>query len=488
MFSNFIAEGLLKSEISMDQQQYKENREELSELLQRYENLKAGKGHSFLEEEAFERIIDYFDDIEDLPKALEAAILSIEQFPYSSILMIKKADLLIAMQQYKQALEILDKAFLFDNNNINIYILKTDAYLALDQQEKAVEILEQALQVFDEEERIELLFELADVYDNYEAFGKVFDCLKLILEQDDTNEEALHKICFWMDFTGRNEEGIKLHTDIINEHPYNSLAWFNLAAAYQGIKLYEKSIDAYQYAIAIDEKFEYAYRNMADAYIRLRRYKEAIEALEKILELSKPEELIYEAIGHCYGKINHFAKARFYYKKAIHINPYDSKLYYKIASTYMGEQHWQSAIKQLEEAMRINRLKPEYSLAMGQCYMQLQQYKFAIQYFGNVISLRPKGMVGWNEIIKCLYIAGYYTDALKQTDLGNRVTNGKPIFLFYNAIILLKMHKVKEGLLKLENALQKSPHGIKKMIDLDPSILQNTRVVELITRYKKSKQ
>ena len=59
------------------------------------------------------------------------------------------------------------------------------------------------------------------------------------------------------------------------------MAWFNLAAAYQGLKLYEKAIDAYLYAIAIEEKFDYAYRNMGDAYIRLRKYKEAIEALQQ---------------------------------------------------------------------------------------------------------------------------------------------------------------------------------------------------------------
>ncbi|MEB3059476.1 hypothetical protein, partial [Parvimonas sp. D9] len=83
----------------------------------------------------------------------------------------------------------------------------------------------------------------------------VFDCLKLILEEDPSNEEALYKICFWTDFTGRNEESIRLHQQIIEEQPFSELAWFNLAAAYQGLKLYEKAIDAYQYAVAIDEKF-----------------------------------------------------------------------------------------------------------------------------------------------------------------------------------------------------------------------------------------
>src|ERR1700733_6297246 len=295
---------------------YREDKEELKELLKQYTNLRSGKSHSFLEEEAFEKIIDHFDDEDDLAQALEAAETGLEYFPYSSQLLIKKADLLIATRRYTDALAVLDQASLYDSTDINLYILKTDAYLALDQQLNAVEILEEALLLFDGEEKIDLLFELADVYDDYEEFDKVFDCLKLILEQDPANEEALYKICFWTDFTGRNEESIRLHERIIDEKPYSELAWFNLAAAFQGLKLYEKAVDAYKYALAIDEKFDYAYRNMGDAFIRLRKFKDAIESLEKVLELSRPEDVIYEAIGHCYDKLNNYAQARFYYRKA----------------------------------------------------------------------------------------------------------------------------------------------------------------------------
>ena len=189
----------------------------------------------------------------------------------------------------------------------------------------------------------------------------------MILEHEPTNEEALYKICFWTDFTGRNEESIRLHQKLIDDHPYTELAWFNLGSAYQGLKLYEKAIDAYQYAVVIDEKFDYAYRNIGDAYIRLRKYKEAIEVLEKVGEITRPEEVIYEAIGHCYHRLGNFAQARFNYRKASHMNPADSKLYYKIALTYINEEQWQSAIKQLDNALRINRNSPEYNLAMGQC-------------------------------------------------------------------------------------------------------------------------
>src|SRR5688572_16883567 len=286
----------------MKENPLRKNNDELQEILKRYENLKKGRSQSYIDEESFEKIIDYFDEKEDMSSALEAAEKGAEQYPFSSTMIIRKADLLIATHKYREALNLLDHAAMLDSGDINVYILKTDAYLALDKHERSVVILEQALSLFNGAERISLLFELADVYDDYEEFDKVFDCLKLILEEDPGNEEALYKICFWTDFTGRNEESIKLHLALIEEKPYNEIAWFNLAAAYQGLKLYEKAIDAYQYALAIDEKFDYAYRNLGDAYIRLRKYKEAIEALEKVLELSKPEEVIYEAIGHCYDR------------------------------------------------------------------------------------------------------------------------------------------------------------------------------------------
>src|SRR6186997_2656350 len=339
---------------------------ELQEILKRYENLKKGRSHSYIDEESFEKIIDYFDEKEDISSALEAAEKGAEQYPFSSTMLIRKADLLIATHKYRDALSLLDHAAMLDSTDINVYILKTDAYLALDKQEKAVEILEQALALFTGEERISLLFELADVYDDYQEFEKVFDCLKLILEEEPNNEEALYKICFWTDFTGRNEESIRLHQTIIDDFPYNELAWFNLAAAYQGIKLYEKAIDAYQYAITIDDKFAYAYRNMGDAYIRLRKYREAIEALERVNELAKPEDVIFEAIGYCYDRLKNFANARFYYRKAQHLRQDDSKLHYKIACTYFNEGNYESCLKQLDHALKIHRTQAEYNLLAGE--------------------------------------------------------------------------------------------------------------------------
>jgi len=279
-----------------------------------------------------------------------------------------------------------------------------------------------------------------------------------------------------------------LHQRIIDEQPYNALAWFNLAAAYQGIKLHEKAIDAYQYAIVIDEKFDYAYRNMGDAFLRIRKYREAIEALEKVLELSRPEDVIYEAIGHCYHRMKNFAQARFHYKKAVHLNPDDSRLYQKIAGTYMQEEHWELAIKQLEHALRIHKHINEYYILMGECYMHLLQFKEAAQFFGKVVKNKPKQIAGWEYLIKCLVANEQLDSALEQTELAYMSTQGKVIFIFYRSAILFMMGKTAEGLLQLEMALSKSSKLLKKFTKFYPEIVHDPKVAELIGQFKKGKK
>ncbi len=472
----------------MRNDQYRQDREELKELLQQFENLKAGRTNSFIEEEGFERLIEYYDDKEKFEEALTVCEYAINQYPYAASILLLKANLLILTKKYTEALKILHKAEELDATDATLYILKTDVYLALDMQPKAAEVLEIAIENFEGDDKVDLLFELTDVYDDYENFEKVFDCLVLILKQDPANEEALYKICFWTDFTGRSEESITLHKEIIEEQPYNELAWFNLGAAYQGIKLHEKAIDAYSYVVAINEKFDNAYRNMGDAYMRLRKYKEAIECLEKVLELSMPEMVIYEAIGHSYDRLANFAQARFYYKKASHMNGEDSRIHYKIACTYMNEGSWQPAVKSLQVAMRTYRMQPDYNLALGQCYMQLQNIDEALTCFGNVVRMRPKNMNGWTELLKCLLQAEMYAEGIEYAQFAHEQTDGKPVFIFYKSVFLFADGKTKEALLTLENGMNIAPKLIKKFLTLDPSLMQNRQVVEIIARFKNKKR
>ena len=49
------------------------------------------------------------------------------------------------------------------------------------------------------------------------------------------------------------------------------------------------------------------------------------------------------------------------------------------------------------------------------------------------------------------------------------------------------MGKTKEGLVQLEKGMSTAPRLLKKLVDLNPSILQYQQVVDLVARYKKNK-
>lgn len=468
----------------MSRNPYRQDREEIKELLTQFENLKYGKPNSYIEEDGFERLIEHFEEQEKDMQAMEVIEYALHQYPGSVSILLSKANILIILKKYEEALTVLDIVESINTEEIDYFILRTDAYLALNMHQQAATLLEDAIQSFEGEERVDLLFELSDVYDDYEEFEKVFDCLKLILEQDPTNDEALYKICFWTDYTGRNEESIVLHKQIIEEHPYNELAWFNLGAAYQGLKLHEKAIDAYLYAVAINEKFDITYRNLGDAYIRLRNYKEAIEVLEKAVSLAMPDTIVHEAIAYCYQKLKNYTQARLHYKKAIHISPDSAFLYSKLANTYIEEKQWKPAIKMLEKAIEIKPSGYEFYVQLGRCQRELGRLNEAIVYFENVVHIKPKNIAGWKEFLKSLYLAKLNKEGLEYALFGYEQTGKKPGLLYYIAAFQFAVGKNKEALLTLENALAKQPKLLKIFLELNPSFLQQPSIAELVARYK----
>ncbi len=463
--------------------------ENIKDILDRYELYKNGFQTALLEEDEFETLINYFDDLEQLNNAIEASEIGSASFPYSAFLKIKKADLYIAAKKYKKALQVLTQAEILDATDFNITILRIDAHLALGEKENAYEYLHEGLEKFTGFEKIEFLFECADVFDDYEDFEHIFDCLEHILEEDPNNEEALHKICFWADHLGKSERSITIHTSIIDQYPYNSLAWFNVGCACQTLKLYEKAIDAYKYAVAIDEKFDLAYRNIADAWMRLRKYEEAVEALHDVIQIVPPDEVVCEALGYCYEKLAVFDKARRYYKKASEMVPFDTKLIYKIACTYISEEKWDHAIKYLEQSTTFYSNKAEYQHALGICYFNKRNINKAVEHFTEAVAIKPKWKIAWKDLLNCFMELGDMDTIPEIVDEANKNTLYKePIFNFYKMAAFYLAGKRKESIALLESILPKQEKYFRKIIEIVPELLIDKDIIHLLSMQKNIKR
>ena len=86
-----------------------------------------------------------------------------------------------------------------------------------------------------------------------------------------------------------------------------------------------------------------------------------------------------------------------------------------------------------------------------------------------------------------LYKAEFYDEAAEQCEAAMKITD-RSIFIFYYTAALFALGRSKEAMLQLEKGMEKSPKLLKKLVELNPSVLQNSQVVDLIARYKKGRK
>lgn len=458
---------------------------DIEDILRRYEQLKNGLNYNILDEDEFEALVEYFFHNNNEEQAMLACDIARTYYPFSPGVLLLKAELLTQGQKYGQALKLLDEIEQYETNNIDAVLLRSDIFLAQYKYDQAALWLEQNSENFHGHEKSELLLELADIYDESEEFDVVFDTLKRIIEFDPRNEEALQKICFFSDFANRLEDSVALHLKLTDDDPYNVLAWFNLGAAYQGLKKYHECIDAYEYCVAIDDKFEFAYRNMADAYMRLKWYEKALDALQSHLEIAKPEDVIYEAMGYCWEKQKDYRRARQFYRQASQLSPEDDGIFYKIGETYSREKQWEKAAKSYSVALKLNKENASYCLAIGNCLLEMDVKNDAIICYLNAVRLKPSNKSTWLALIRGLFISGYFEEVLIQLEVAREYCGDKVEFYYYGAASLIEMGKSKEAILQLEKGLVMAPGRAKLFIDLNPEYLRRTAVSDLISKYKK---
>lgn len=89
---------------------------------------------------------------------------------------------------------------------------------------------------------------------------------------------------------GEYNKAIETFDEAIAINPDEKSAWYNKGIAFDRLGEYEKSIEAYNRAITIDPDFADAWNNKGIALSRLGKNDEAIEAFDRVLEINPDDE------------------------------------------------------------------------------------------------------------------------------------------------------------------------------------------------------
>lgn len=443
------------------------------DVLKRY-HIFINKKSVYFTEEEIEALVQYLHGLRKSEDALSIIDWGITQYPYTIEIRIEKADILIGLERIDEALVVLQKVYQLTQNNIDFYVLTSEIYLMLEEYQKALEIFNISLSVFkdDEEDFFDLLYAYVDLFSDYEKFDTLFECLcKVLNEPSLVNEEIMFTFAVFVEKTKRYKDSIPYYQRFIDKQPFNLSTWFNLANAYQQLKLYEKAIDAYLYALAIQGEFELVHRQLAICYIKIRQYHEASIYLDYLVNERKFEDIdLLKKLAYCHYKTKAYTKATIYYIKALQIDNSDHNILFQLAQIeYRGGQY-QKAYYYIKEAIQIAPQKAEYYYLCGQCFLKLNNIEDALKYFSQATAHKTQQPKYWESFLIHLLKTESYQKAQEtaQTALFYTQRNYFQYFLVMASWQLNQKKKAVEMMNHIVPISNKESRSLKKLLPLLP--------------------
>ncbi|MEW6535670.1 MAG: tetratricopeptide repeat protein [Candidatus Auribacterota bacterium] len=194
---------------------------------------------------------------------------------------------------------------------------------------------------------------------------------------------------------------------------------YNLGNAYRRIDDFQRAVEEYQQAIAIDPTFPEIYNNLGLTLIEMKRYTEAEEALNKALYYGQPDEYVLENLGLLYDHKGEYETAIDYYKKAIQYNPKKASPYNKLAVLYVKNGEAEKGLGLFKEALQRFPSNVQLYKNTAVLYNQLGDKMNEIFYWEQAHKIAPDD----KEIIQILI------DYYRQT--GNTEKTQKYLYKLY---------------------------------------------------------
>lgn len=434
-----------------------EHNEHINDIVEKYEDAIRNNASLFLDPESFEILADFYELRGEFLTAMAVIEQAMEQHPFSSLLLIKKAQIQFETKKCDDALATLEKAEVIDSSESGIYLLRAEIFTYLSKYEEALEILQERITVSDEEDLADIHLQMADVYEDWEKYNEVFQCLKSCLTVDPENEEALNRINYCMEITEEYERSRIFHEQLINERPYSVFAWYNLSSAFKGLGKYDEAIDALEYVLAINEELDFVYQDITELHLRNKNYHKALDVLKEYESKFEADEDIYLLKGQCHDALLEYKLSRYYYKKALHINPNIAEAYYRIGESYKSEDNWEQAYKFFIKAAEMEKQDYDYQIVAAEAAQVTKEVEKAIEIAETAIDISAARFEAYLLMAQIFLHAGDADTAMEILDKGIIFCKSTIELKFARIAVIYYLGQKQEAVIQLMLLLSEAP-------------------------------
>ena len=174
--------------------------------------------------------------------------------------------------------------------------------------------------------------------------------------------------------------------------------WFKKGYQYALDKEYDKAIEAFTSAIALDPNDAVAYNNRGVVYGRDKgQYDRAIEDYNKAIQLDPNLASAYNSRGYAYNNKGQHDRAIEDYNKAIQLDPNLAAAYNNRGNAYGSKGQHDRAIEDFNKAIALDPNDAAAYNNRGVAYKSKGQHDRAIEDFNKAIQLDPNDAVAYNN-------------------------------------------------------------------------------------------
>lgn len=374
--------------------------DEVRSLVLDFENTVLNGKNQFFDVDELEIIIDYYFEVNDL-KPLERAIQYAEQlYPDSTTIRLRRAHLMISKEQYAQALRVLNQMREAEPENTDVAYSLGVANGAVGESQKAIAYFKEA--ATDGWMLGRIYANMAEEYYKLKDYDAALNFYRKAMESDSCDDVTIYNyydVCYE---AGRTEQAVDYLANYVKDNPYSKEAWYCLGCGYRDLTLYEKAVDAFEFAIAIDKGYVDAYTALSQTQDFMGRTSEAVTTMLRVLDHCDDRAKIYRTIGSLYAREANYDTAMAYYKKAIEENPADAEAYAAMALCYLELGDTATAVSKVNRALMFDEAmppdpndgrgphdapgNPDVLCAAAMVYDAIGEYYKAAEYFEQMIN------------------------------------------------------------------------------------------------------
>lgn len=460
----------------------KEYNQALLDLVAEYESLTERETAPFLDAKAYEQLIDFYEEEDQLDRALEVVEHATAHHPFSVDFYLKKAHLLIVDERPEQALSVLDRATAFAPLEPEVTLLRAEAFIHLNQLDIAGGILDSLKPEAEGELLSDILFVESMIYHHQELYEMAYFSLRESLRVFPSNQDALERIWSSIDMCKRYEEAIDLFESILEVDAYSTLAWYYLGHAHSYQGNYAQAIECYEYAYLTDETFEAGCRECAELCLQLKLYRKALRYYEELMENFDPDSEVLQNIGLCHQNLEQYRIARTFYTQALNYDPLDDEVLFHIGECFAKEENWERAIRYFQKAIDIEDSREEYFGSLATAYGNVRDMESACHYFEKAIEVAPEESRYWIEYACFLVSEEHGGEALEVIEEAEENAGGTEL-LYCRVACLFSTGRRQEGLYRLGEALEEEFEAHHLLFEYLPSLEADPDIISVITAH-----